>query len=150
MNANPFEVLKLDPSATEEEIVRRAGQLRQTASDENTLTAVRQAVQSLTGKPEERTLFALLTHPGPVHQWPALDRLEAVFRRPPVSEQAPQAETHAMDLNEVADLLRPMLVEMLADEPLPLEMPPIVETPEEIMTQTLEGLWQVLPFELGA
>lgn len=150
MNANPFEVLKLDPSATEEEIVRRAGQLRQTASDEETLTAVRQAVQSLTGKPEERTLLAVLTHSGPVHQWSALDRLEATFRRAPVSEQSAPVEMPAIDLNEVATLLRPMLAGTFADEPMPLEMPPVVETPEEILTQTLEGVWQVLPFEVGA
>jgi hypothetical protein len=150
MNSNPFEVLKLDPSATEEEIVRKAGLLRQTASDEETLTAVRQAVQALTGRPEDRTLLGLLTHQGAVHQWPALDRLESAFRKPPESTQAAPAEQLAIDLKEVAALLRPILVETLADEPVPLEMPPVVETPEEIQTQTVEGVWQVLPFEIGA
>src|SRR5258707_724274 len=115
MNGNPFEVLKIDPASSDEEIVRRAGQLRQTASDEETLTAVRQAVQALTGKPEERALHALLTYPGPVHRWPALERLASAFRRPPVSEQAAPVETPVIDLAEVAALVRPLLIETLAD-----------------------------------
>ena len=147
MIRNPFEVLKLDPSASEEEIVRRAGQLRQAAPDEETQTAVRQAVQMLTGRAAERALHALLTPPGPVHDWPSLERLEATFRRPPVSEQSTAAETPALDVAELAVIVRPFVIESLTDGPLPFEMPPIEETPEEILKQTLEALWQVLPFE---
>ena len=77
MNVNPFEVLRLDPSATEEEIVRRAGQLRQRAGAEE-LLALRQAVQALTGRPEERELHALLSPPRPCYSWPALERLAAI------------------------------------------------------------------------
>ncbi len=146
MKDNPFEVLKLDPSATEEEIVRRAGQLRQTATEEE-LTEVRQAVQALTGQAEARRLFALLTHPGPVHAWPALDRLEAVFRRPPQGSKQEAPALPALDLAEVGSLLRPLLLAALDDAPLDAEMPAIIETPEEILKQTIEGVWKVLPFE---
>jgi len=146
MNDNPFEVLKLDPSATEEEIVRRAGQLRQTASEEE-LTAVRQAVQALTGRPEDRRLFALLTHPGAVHDWPELDRLEAAFRRPPQGAGREAVELPPLDLAEVAALLRPILLRELEDAPLALEPPAVKETPEEILRQTVEGVWAMLPFE---
>src|SRR5262245_48959872 len=83
---NPFEVLRLDPTASEEEIVRQAGRLRQRVTDEATLTAIRQAVQALTGRAEDRQLHALLTHPRP--QWIAaeLDRFAAAFRRPPAAD----------------------------------------------------------------
>src|SRR5689334_17180485 len=100
MGVNPFEVLKLSPSATEEEIVRRAGQLRQTATEEE-LTAVRQAVQALTGRAEARELFALLTHSGPVHSWPGLERLESAFRRPPEAPAGGPAPLPPLDLAEV-------------------------------------------------
>ncbi len=83
MTANPFEALRLDPSATEEEIVRQAGRLRQRATDEATHNAIRQAVQALTGRAEDCLLFALLTHAAPRHHWPALERFAAAFRRAP-------------------------------------------------------------------
>lgn len=150
MNDNPFEVLKLDPSATEAEIVRQAGLMRQRAADEATQTAVRQAVQMLTGRAEDRQLFALLTPPAPVHIWPALDRLEAAFRRPPQGMSSEPAATPSLDLAEVASLLRPLLAHELEAAPLPFEPPPVVESAEEILKQTIEGLWQVLPFEPGA
>src|SRR5918912_670354 len=51
---NPFEVLRLDPSASEEEVVRQAGRLRQRVTDERSLNAVRQAVQELAGSAERR------------------------------------------------------------------------------------------------
>ena len=54
---NPFEALRLDPSASEEEAVKQAARLRQRAADEAELTAVRQAVQALTGRPEDRLLL---------------------------------------------------------------------------------------------
>ena len=89
--ANPFEVLRLDPSATDEEAVRQAGRLRQRAADEAEIAALRQAVQTLTGHPEERRLHQLLTHPGPCYRWPGVERLAGAFRRPPAAEpsQAP-------------------------------------------------------------
>jgi hypothetical protein len=89
---NPFEVLRLDPAATDEEAVRQAGRLRQRAADEAEVAALRQAVQTLTGRPDERRLHQLLTHPGPCYRWPALDRLVAAFRRPPApTEEGPAA-----------------------------------------------------------
>jgi hypothetical protein len=146
VNDNPFEVLKLDPSATEEEIVRRAGKLRQTASEEE-LTAVRQAVQTLTGRAEDRRLLGLLTHPGAVHECPELDRLEAAFRRQPAGTSREVAVLPPLDLSEIATLLRPILIKELDDAPLQLEPPVIAEPPEEILRQTVEGVWAMLPFE---
>lgn len=83
---NPFEVLRLDPSASDEEVVRQGGRLRQRAADEETLAAIRQAVQALTANAEDRQLHSLLTHPRPCYRWPALERFAAAFRRPPVSD----------------------------------------------------------------
>ena len=146
MSDNPFEVLRLDPSATEEEIVRRAGALRQRLSAEEQ-TALRQAVQALTGRAEERLLHALLSPPGPVHDWPALDRLAAAFRQPPPSAAGESSAPPGPDLREVAELLRPLLVRELTPSAIPFDMPPIEEAPEEIRRQTVEALWQLLPFE---
>jgi hypothetical protein len=150
MSENPFEVLQLDPCATEAEIVRQAALLRQRAVDEETLTAIRQAVQALTARPEDRQLFALLTPPRAVHHWPTLERLEAAFRRPPQGPTSEQIDSAPLDLQEIASLLRPLLARELEDVPLTFEPPTVAETPEEILKQTLEGLWQVLPFEPGA
>ncbi len=150
MSDNPFELLGLSPSASEEEIVRRAGDLRQTAADEEAETAIRQAVQALTGKPEDRLLHSLLAHPGPPLESPALERLAAAFRRLPASEKPATQEAPALDVAELAALLRPLLLEDLAGMPLPLEMPAIEEKPEEVLRQTCEGIWQVLPLEPGA
>jgi hypothetical protein len=80
---NPFEILGLDPTATDEQIVRRAALLHQLATDDDTHTRLRQAVQALTGSPGQRQLWALLTHPRPIHDWPALDQFIAAFRHLP-------------------------------------------------------------------
>ena len=147
MNVNPFEVLRLDPSASEEEVVRRGGQLRPRASDEATLTALRQAVQTLTGRPEERLLHALLSPPRPGYSWPALERLAAAFRRPPQAAAAEPVPPPELDLHEFAALLLPLVLAELDPAPLPFTPPPVEETPEEIARQTAEALWQLLPFE---
>src|SRR4051812_4444816 len=102
MSANPFEVLRLDPGSSEEEIVRRAGHLRQRAPDEATLNAIRRAVQALTGSSQERALLALLTHPNPGHTAPLLERFVQAFRRPPA---ATGMAVPPLDLDEVADVL---------------------------------------------
>ena len=146
MNVNPFEVLRLDPSATEEEVVRRAGQLRQRAGEDE-LTALRQAVQALTGRPEERRLHALLSPPRPCYSWPALERLATAGRRPPPATVAAPAPAPDFDLAEFADLLRPLLLAELAPAPLPFTPPPLEETADEVVRQTAEALWQLLPFE---
>jgi len=147
VNANPFEVLRLDPSASEEEVVRRAGQLRQRASDEATLTALRQAVQALTGRSEERRLHALLSPPRPCYAWPALEQLATLYRRPPQTAAAESVSAPELDLQEFASLLLPLVRAELDPAPLPFTPPPVEETPEEIARQTAEALWQLLPFE---
>jgi hypothetical protein len=149
-NANPFEVLRLDPTAPADEVVSHAGRLRQRATDEATVTAIRQAVQALTGRPEERLLHELLTHPAPCHAWPALERFAAAFRRPPLpAAEAPPA-CPPPDLAEVAALLRPLAAAELDGTPLPFE--PVGEPEEgaEIVRQTVEGVWQTLPFDMRA
>ena len=62
----------------------------------------------------------------------------------PASEPPPPPE---LDLHEVAALLRPLLLRELAPSALPFELPPAEETAEEITRQTVEALWQLLPFE---
>src|SRR5260370_42104505 len=91
MNAvNPFEVLNLNPAASEEEIVCQAGLLRQRAAAEETLTGIRQAVQALTAQPEERQLLALLTHPRPEYGSPGLDPFSSAFPRAPTPPRRPR------------------------------------------------------------
>ena len=51
---NPFEVLRLDPAASEENIVRQAERLRQRTTDETVLGAIRQAAMALTSSQEQR------------------------------------------------------------------------------------------------
>jgi hypothetical protein len=150
MSDNPFEALGLDPTATEEEVVRRAGQLRQRLADEAALDEVRQAVQALTGRPEERRLLALLTPPGPCYDWPATTRLMNAHRRAPAGAAEAPAPPPELNLAEFADLLRPLLIEELATGPVPFELGGCAETPEEVFRQTVEALWQNLPAESGA
>jgi hypothetical protein len=141
MSVNPFEVLRLDPSATEEEIVRQAGRLRQRATDEATHNAIRQAVQALTARAENRRLLALLTHPSPGHEVPALDRFAAAFRRPPA---AAATTCPLLDQAELASLVRRGLIEELEWTPQPFEPITSVEDADEIRRQTAEALWQSL------
>jgi hypothetical protein len=143
---NPFEVLRLDPSASEEEIVRQAGRLRQRAADEAERNAIRQAVQALTASPEARQLYALLTHPRPAWGDAALDRFAAAHRRAPASEVAP-ALCPPLDLEEFTALLCELTAEELRLQPLELEGIPAAEEPEEIRRQTAEALWQSLLFD---
>jgi hypothetical protein len=148
MTANPFEILRLDPSATEEEIVRQAGRLRQRATDEASRNAIRQAVQALTARAEDRLLFAVLTHPAPRHHWPALERFAAAFRRPPAA--TPSAEPFlSPDLQEFAGLLKGLIAEELELPPLAFEATPVAEMLEEMERQTSEALWQSLLFDPG-
>ena len=147
MDANPFEVLRLDPDSSEEEVVRQAGRLRQRATDEQSLNAIRQAVQALTGRAEERLLHALLTHPRPTHAWPALERFAAAFRRPPAATASPVPPP---DLNELAGLLRALLAEELELAPLPLEAVDAAEDAAEIERQMAEALWQSLLVDMRA
>ena len=148
MSENPFEVLKLDPNATEEEIVQQAGRLRQQTTNEQELTAIRQAVQALTSGDEERALLRLFTHPQPDHDGSAVENLANAFRRPPqasASQDVP--ECSALDLEALAEIMKPFVVRELRPEKLPLEPAAIEETPKEIERQTIEAMWQALPFD---
>lgn len=149
MTANPFEILRLDPSATEEEIVRQAGRLRQRATDEATRNAIRQAVQALTARAEDRQLLALLTHPRPSHHCPALERFAAAFRRPPASAGSAPA-CPPLDMEEFADLISKLVAEELELPPLTFEPIASTETPQEVERQTVEARWQSLLFDPGA
>lgn len=149
MTANPFEVLRLDPSATEEEIVRQAGRLRRRATDEAALNAIRQAVQALTGRAEDRLLFALLTHAAPCYHWPALERFSDAFRRPPAPAGS-AAPCPSLDLEEFAGLLRELSAEELELAPSSFEPIASGAAPAEIERQTAEVLWQSLLFDPGA
>jgi hypothetical protein len=146
MTVNPFEVLRLDPSAGEDEIVRQAGRLRQRATDEATLNAIRQAVQALTARAENRLLLSLLTHPAPCHHRPALDRFRAAFRRPPaVAAGAPSCP--CLDMREFEGLLKEKAVEEMELTPPTFEPITARESVEEIRRQTAEALWQSLLFD---
>jgi hypothetical protein len=143
---NPYEVLRLDPSATEEEIVRQAGRLRQRSTPEE-LAAIRQATQALTGRPEERILHALLTHPNPHYTQPALDRFAVAFRRAP---QTPPftAPCPPLDLHEFARLLEGLLADELEFTPPPFDPLPATDDAEEIDRQSAEALWQSLLYDM--
>jgi hypothetical protein len=145
--SNPFEVLKLDPGTPPEEVVRHAGRLRQRAADEAAVAAVRQAVQALTGRPEERLLHELLTHPRPCYRWPALEQFAAAFRRPPPPASAERQPCPPPDLDELAALLRPLAAEELDAPPLPFDPLDAPEPADEVRRQTVEALWQALPFD---
>jgi len=149
-HGNPFEVLRLDPSTPAEEVVRHAGRLRQRATDEAAVAAIRQAVQALTGRPEERLLHELLTHPAPCHAWPALERLAAAFRRPPLPGSEAPPPCPPPDLVEVAALLRPLAAAELDAPPPPFEPVGEPEDHAEVVRQTVEGVWQTLPFDMRA
>jgi hypothetical protein len=141
-NANPFEILALDPMASEEQVVEQAGRLRQRSTDEATITAIRQAVQALTGRAEDRLLQALLAHPQPVYAWPALEKFISAYRRAPVPTTV--ATCPPLDLAEFAALLRAHLAEELELSPLPFEPLPATEDAEELERQAAEALWQSL------
>jgi hypothetical protein len=142
MTTNPFEVLAIDPTVSEEQIVQQAGRLRQRSTDEATLTAIRQAVQALTGAVEERVLQALLAHPQPVYSWPALERFINAYRRAPAPTTA--AACPPLDLAELASLLRLQLAEELMLEALPFEPLAAAEDAGEIQRQAAEALWESL------
>ncbi len=145
---NPFEVLRLPPTATEEEVVRQAGRLRQRATGEAALNAIRQAVQALTGRPEDRALLALLTHPRPCYSWPALEKFAADFRHAHAAETG--AACPPFDSEEFTALLLAALAKELDLPPLPFEVPAAVEDADEIRRQTAEALWQSLLGDMRA
>jgi hypothetical protein len=144
--SNPFEVLRLDPSSSEEEIVRQAGRLRQRATDEEARNAIRQAVQALTASAADRQLHALLTHPRPAWQSAVLDRFAAAFRRAPAAAGAP-GPCPPLDMEEFRSLLYALAAEELDFAPLEFSGLPAGEDPEEVRLLTAEALWQSLLFD---
>jgi hypothetical protein len=146
MTPNPFEILRLDPSATEEEIVRQAGRLRQRATDEATHNAIRRAVQALTASAKERVLFGLLTHASPRHHAPALERFVAAFRRPPTASNVPEP-CLPLDKEEFEGLVKKLIAEELELSPPAFEPIAAGEAATEIDRQTAEALWQSLLFD---
>lgn len=148
--SNPFESLQLAPTAAAEEIVRQAGRLRQRQPDEAAVAAIRRAVQALTGSAEERQLHELLAFPEPCYRWPALEAFIAAHRRPPVATPTEPVPVPPLEIDELADLLRPLIADALAPPPLPLAPITPTEDASEIRRQTIEGLWQTLPFNPGA
>jgi hypothetical protein len=146
MTTNPFEVLRLDPTATEEDVVRQAERLRQRAADEAALGAIRQAAMALTGRPEERALHALLTHPRPGHASAALDRFAAVFRRAPAPTAAP-APCPDLDADEFRRLLLVAAAEELDLPPAAFDALPGTDGADEVRRQWAEALWQSLLFD---
>jgi hypothetical protein len=145
-DTNPFEVLRLDPVAGEQEIVRQAGRLRQRATGEEAINAIRRAVGTLTASAMDRALYALLTHPRPAWQSPALDRVAAAFRRPPIPAPTPPP---ALDMQEFTALVCAAAADGLALPEVTFEAVPAAEDPEEIRRQTAEALWQSLVFDPG-
>jgi hypothetical protein len=143
MTPNPFEVLALDPDTPEEQIVQQAGRLRQRSTDEATLTAIRQAVQALTGRAEDRLLQALLAHPQPAYAWPAVDKFVNTHRRAPAAATA-TAACPPLDLEEFASLLQAQLAEELELVAPPFEPLTATEDAAEIHRQAAEALWQSL------
>src|SRR5262245_57261227 len=126
---NPFELLRLQPTAAAAEIVRHAGRLRQRNPDEADVAAVRQAVQALTGDTQERLLHELLSFANACYRWPAVEALASRWRRPPTPAAAPfQAK---LDLSEFAALLRRLAAEQWQPVPLPLPMLDEIESAAE-------------------
>jgi hypothetical protein len=146
---NPFEALRLDPAAGEEQIVAHAGRLRQRTTDDAEVAAIRRAVQALTGRAEERWLHQLFTHPRPCYQWRALERLVAAYRRPvPPSEAAGAGgrlpECTEPDFGELAILLDPSTA---GEAPIPAD---IGACSEKTRQQIASALWQCLLHDFGA
>jgi hypothetical protein len=143
---NPFELLGLDPTASEEDVVRHAGRLRQRAANEAAHNAIRQAVQALTASAAARQLHALLAHPRPAHQAPALDGFAAAFRRAPVSSHPPPP-CPPLDLAELTAILKALAAQELELPAMEFESLAAADSPEEIQQQTAEALWQSLLFD---
>lgn len=145
--SNPYEVLQLDPSATEAEIIEQAGKLRQRSTEEKTLTAVRQAVQQLTASSEQREVLALLSHPQPMYRWPAMERLLNANRRVPSSTSDEEKTSPPLDMDLIAKMLRALLAEELRPTALNYVQPRIDELPQEIDQQTINALCQALLYD---
>jgi hypothetical protein len=142
MSDNPFEVLKLPPTASPEEIVRQGARLMQRTTDEPARNAIRQAVRALTESDEARGLQALLTHPNPGQGSGELERFTTAFRRPP--RASGEAACPPVDVEEFRVLMLDAIAGESPPPPLTLERIESNEPAEEIERQTAEALWQSL------
>src|SRR5262245_56011617 len=106
MAENPFELLRLPPEASEDEIVRPGARLCQTAADTESRDGYREAVRLLTASPSESRLHALLTPPAPAPASSELARFQSAFRRPPAGEAA---AVPPLDQAEAVAILRGLL-----------------------------------------
>jgi len=138
MTDNPFELLRMPPEATEEEIVRQGARLCQTAADDDARNAIREAVRSLTATADERRLHALLTPPGFTPAGKELDRFAAARRRAPAGAAV---VVPPLDHEEARAILRELLLAGLDQTPARLEPIPDAESPEEIARQASEAAW---------
>jgi hypothetical protein len=141
---NPFEMLRLDPTASNEEVVAQAARLRLRVADEQEWTAIRQAVQALSGPAADRFLEQMLTHPDPCYRWSHLERFRAAFRRLPAGASRAMEAIPGLDLAEVAGLLRPLLAGLWDTPPLPFHPVDETEPAGEIDRQNVEARWQCL------
>jgi hypothetical protein len=145
---NPFEILRLDPAVTTDQVVAQAGRLRQRAVGEDEWTAIRRAVQALTGTGEDRTLASLFTHPRPCYHWPASDQLAAAFRRPPNLPNSTESSLLG-EKTALADVLRSGIAEQEDAEGWSLAGKGQAEADEETWTQGAAVAWQRLGASLG-
>jgi hypothetical protein len=141
MRDDPFEVLGLPADATEEDAVRQGARICQTAGDEETRNAAREAVRQLTASAEERQLHALLTPPGFRQLDEGLKRWAAAHRRPPAIEARP---VPPLDQAEAREVLRQLLLAEPAPPPAPLELVPDELAPEESRLLESEAAWRSL------
>jgi hypothetical protein len=152
---NPFEVLRLGPDASEQEIVGQAERLCQRATDDAALGAIRQAATALTANPLDRLLHSLLTHPRPAGAAPALDRLAAAFGRAPprTEEQGTRDVSQAgkpdlrLGVPEFLRLLLTATAEELGVPPGTFEPVSDTDDEDEVNRQFAEALWQSLLFD---
>lgn len=135
MNDNPYETLRLDPGVTEADIIRQAALLRQQASSEEEVAAIREAVHRLTASEQEKQLHALLTHAGAIYGTRTV--------------QMPSAD-HAASPEEVAEALWPILAKAIRDVTARSEPKSSTLSKEELSRTALSSLRERLPIQLGA
>ena len=150
-NTNPFEVLRLDPATPAAEVVRQAGRLRQRA-DRRGDGGGDPAGGAGADRPARGAAAARIADaPRRVsrlgRRW-SDSRPPFGGRRCPSGEAAPACPPP--DLAEVAALLRPLAAAELDAEPPPFEPVGEAEDRAEIVRQTVEGVWQALPFDMRA
>lgn len=151
MSENPFEILRLAPTASEQEVMTQAERLCQRAGDEEARNRYREAARQLTATAEERELFALLTFPSAEHESRDLERFIAAHRRPPAGPlQEEKPVVPALDVDVVRGLVLQALAADLEPTPLPLAVVESGEPVEEINRQTAEALWQSLLSDMRA